>query len=146
MGRGTHVGNLTSFWPRLCFGSGCVCLLGNGDVHPFVCSGTWLSAGGPRAGGCQIDWILLIFSPSPKVDRKQILGAPPCSFPPYLLPSQTREKDWFYFLKNKSLSWWHLRAPVTLLVVTAGCCADQGCRVDSEPVLPPTILLDEIAF
>lgn len=32
--------------------------------------------GGPRAGGCQIDWILLVFSPSPKVDRKQILGAP----------------------------------------------------------------------
>lgn len=72
-----------------------------------VRSGTWSSAGGPRAGGCRIDWILLVFSPSPKADLKQILGASHAhSLLTYFPPKQEKERlVLFYFLKNKSLSW-----------------------------------------
>lgn len=45
-----------------------------------------------------MDWILLVFSPSPKVDRKQILGASRLTPSlPTSLPNE-RERDWFCFI------------------------------------------------
>lgn len=72
-----------------------------GFISHLVHSGTWWNAGSPRAGGCRIDWILLIFSPNPNMGVMADSGSLPCSISPYLLPSQTRERlVLFYFLKK----------------------------------------------
>lgn len=98
---------------------------------------TWWSAGGPRAGGCQMAWVCL----SPLQALEWILSRfweLPSLLSPFLLPSQMRERLglFYFFKKNKSLSWWHLGAPMTLLAVTAGVLCRWGLRVDSEPIPP----------